>query len=222
MTCDHLSYLLFGKFSFLNYIGRIAFPIFAFQITEGYLHTNNLKNYLLRLFVFAIISQLPFMLFYSMISGGIHLNIFFTLFLGLVTITIYDKLAKLPFTKPIFHRIYQLLGLLFAGFLAYLSSLCKCDYGYFGVLVIFSFYLFKEHKLLMNVSFILLVFFYQGKRLLLDSTYTYLNIVIFTLMALLPINLYNQQKGKATKYFLYLFYPIHLLLIYALHIISIL
>ena len=59
MLCDHSSYLIYGKFSFLNYIGRLAFPIFAFQISEGYIHTKNLKRYFLRLFLFAIISQAP-------------------------------------------------------------------------------------------------------------------------------------------------------------------
>ena len=68
MTCDHISYLIFGRFSFLNYIGRFAFPIFAYQITEGYIHTSNLKKYFLRLLVFALISQIPFMLFLSIVS----------------------------------------------------------------------------------------------------------------------------------------------------------
>ncbi len=67
MTCDHLSYLIFGRFSFLNLIGRIAFPIFAYQITEGYIHTSNLKKYFLRLALFGVISQIPFMLFLSIL-----------------------------------------------------------------------------------------------------------------------------------------------------------
>ena len=50
MVCDHFSYLIFGRFSFLNYIGRIAFPIFAYQITEGYVHTKSLKKYSSRCF----------------------------------------------------------------------------------------------------------------------------------------------------------------------------
>lgn len=99
MTCDHLSYLIFGKLSFMNYIGRIAFPIFAYQITEGYIHTHNLKKYFLRLSIFALISQIPFMLFTSMYSNNIHLNIFFTLLLGLASITIYENLNHIEFKK---------------------------------------------------------------------------------------------------------------------------
>ena len=48
MFIDHLGYTIFGKFSYLNYIGRISFPIFAFQISEGYIHTKNLKKYFMR------------------------------------------------------------------------------------------------------------------------------------------------------------------------------
>ena len=109
MTCDHLSYLIFGKFSFLNYIGRIAFPIFAYQITEGYIHTHSLKQYFLRLFMFALISQIPFMLFTSMFSSSFHLNIFFTLSLGLISIVVYEILNNLRYNKNVIHKIYQVI-----------------------------------------------------------------------------------------------------------------
>ena len=79
MICDHSSYVIFGHSSFLNYIGRFAFPIFAYQISEGYVYTHNLKKYFLRLFVFALVSQIPFMLFLSIFYNGFKLNIFFTL-----------------------------------------------------------------------------------------------------------------------------------------------
>ena len=108
MTCDHLSYLIFGKFSFLNLIGRIAFPIFAYQITEGYTHTSNLKRYFLRLFVFALISQAPFMLFTSLVTNDFRLNIFFTLLLGLVAITIFDRLSSYKYQNKFMHFVVGL------------------------------------------------------------------------------------------------------------------
>ena len=64
MFLDHISYPIFGGFSYLNLIGRIAFPIFAFQISEGFIHTKNVKKYMLRLLLFAFISQIPFQLFH--------------------------------------------------------------------------------------------------------------------------------------------------------------
>lgn len=74
--------------------GRIAFPIFAFQITEGYMHTKDLKKYFKRLILFAIISQIPFMLFLSTFTSPFTLNIFFTLLFGLFAIYIYDKIPN--------------------------------------------------------------------------------------------------------------------------------
>lgn len=93
MFIDHIGYVVYtGKIPYLNFIGRLAFPIFAFQISEGYIHTKNLKKYFFRLFLFAIISQIPFMLFESIFINEFYLNVFFTLFLGLLSIFIYEKL----------------------------------------------------------------------------------------------------------------------------------
>ena len=89
-------YLIFDGVSFFNYIGRLAFPIFAFQISQGYIHTKNLNKYVSRLALFALISQVPFTLFWFMITGEIIwiLNIFVTLLLGLIAILVYDKLSN--------------------------------------------------------------------------------------------------------------------------------
>ncbi len=222
MTCDHISYLIFGHFSPLNYIGRIAFPIFAFQISEGYIHTKNLKKYILRLFLFALISQVPFSLFLSIFTSSFSLNIFFTLFLGLISIIIYDRLNKIDCRNKAVHYLYKFLGLLCAIFIAFISEILHCDYGYFGVAIIFVFFLFKRNKLMMNIAFMLCTIIFYFEYLLVPSLYTkYLLIIAFTLAPLLFINLYNNKKGKDTKYFLYLFYPIHLLIIYLLSFLPI-
>ena len=221
MTFDHVSYLIFDKFSFINYIGRIAFPIFAYQITEGYIHTHNLKKYFFRLFIFSLISQIPFMLFSSLLSDEISLNIFFTLLLGLGAITIYDALNKIECKNKITHISYNLIGLAGVCLFAFLANIARCDYGYFGVFIIFFFYLFRNKKLLMNATFIAMVFIYYGQRLLFSTAYIpYLLIIIFTIFPLLFINLYNHKKGKDTKYFLYIFYPLHLLIIYGLSLLQ--
>ena len=217
MTCDHSSYVIFGHFSFLNYIGRLAFPIFAFQISEGYIHTKNLKNYLLRLFVFALISQLPFMLFTSIYSSTIYLNIFFTLFLGLIAITIFDYLNKLECKNKYMQILYHFIGIVFAFITALLANILHCDYGFYGVSIIFIFYLLKKHKLLVNIAFILCTIIYQLPNVLFSTNsriYTY--IIIFTCLPLMFINLYNNKKGKDIKYLLYLFYPLHLLILFCI------
>lgn len=222
MTCDHCSYVIFGHFSFLNYIGRIAFPIFAFQISEGYIHTNNLKKYFLRLFVFAIISQAPFMLFTSLYSSSQNLNIFFTLFLGLIAITIFDRFNKLQCKNKYMHYLYNFIGLIFVTSISYLAYLLHCDYSYYGIAIIFIFYLFKNHKFLMNTAFIVCTIIYYFKNLLYSSHYNiYLLIILSTCTSLIFINLYNNNKGKNTKYFLYLFYPIHLIVLWVIDLMTI-
>lgn len=218
MTCDHSSDAIFGHFTFLNYIGRISFPIFAFQISEGYVHTKNLKKYLLRLFVFALISQIPFMMFMSIYSSSFYLNIFFTLFLGLVSIAIFDYLSKMNYENKYLHYLYVFLGISSAIFIAFLANLIHCDYGYYGVAIIFIFYLFKKNKLLMNIAFILCTISFYLKRILLSvNSKIYIVLVIFTCLPLMFINLYNNKKGKDTKYLLYLFYPLHLLVLFVIH-----
>lgn len=222
MACDHTSYLLFGGFSFLNYIGRIAFPIFAFQIGEGYIHTNNLKKYALRLFLFALISQAPFMLFRSIFATSFALNIFFTLLLGLSSITIYDKLNKIDTKNKFLHYLYNIIGLFSVFAISIFANLIHTDYGAFGVCIIFVFYIFKNHKVLMNVGFILCTTIYYLKNMLNPLVGTiYLTLFIFTLVPLIFINLYNGNKGKNIKYVLYIFYPAHLLIIYVLSLLPI-
>ena len=211
MLFDHSGYLIFNGFSFFNFIGRLAFPIFAFQITEGYVHTRNLKKYFFRLFLFALISQIPFLLFkMNLVENIFAFNIFFTLSLGLATIWIYDK--------------NKILGVISFFLFATISEVLNFDYGAFGITIIFIFYAFKNHKLLMNVSFILAVILkYLSYFILYFNTiyfYIYLLLCIFTISSIVFIDLYNGKEGKKIKYLLYIFYPLHLLILYLFTLIN--
>ena len=204
MLIDHSGYAIMEKFSFFNFIGRIAFPIFAFQISEGYAHTKNLKKYFLKLTIFALISQIPFMLFTSQISTQIYsLNIFFTLLLGLLCITIYEKLPN------------KFLNILFVFFIVTLGQVINVDYGAFGILSVFVFHLFKNKKTIMNLIFIYMV---ACKYAISIFTYgfniSYIYLALCTISPLIFINLYNKKQGKKSKYFLYFFYPVHLLVLF--------
>ena len=87
----------------------------------------------------------------------------------------------------------------------------KVDYGYWGVLVVFCFYLFKDNKLLTSMVFLLLVLAkYCNNLIASDFYYKYVLLAISTFAAILPILLYNGKQGPKTKYFLYIFYPAHL------------
>lgn len=204
MLIDHSGYLIFNGFSFMNYIGRLAFPIFAFLITEGYIHTSNLKKYFFRLIIFAIISQIPYMLLFS---NNFTLNILFTLSLGLFAITIYNKLEN------------KLLSSVFVILSAIGAELLHFDYGWFGIAIIFIFYILKNKKIYMNMFFIFATFINYLYYFAKTSRIEYLLIFLFCSLSLIPINLYNGKKGKNIKYFLYLFYPLHLMILYLIKLI---
>lgn len=209
MFCDHFGDCLTnGIASTWNYIGRIAFPIFAFQISEGYIHTHNLKKYFWKLFVFALISQIPFNLFEYSLGFNLSLNVLFTLFLGLLAITAFDKSPN------------KILGFAGAGICIILGEFLNVDYGYWGVLVVFCFYLFKNNKLIMSFVFLLLVIAkYCNNFIASDFYYKYILLSLGTFSSIIPILLYNGKQGPKLKYFLYIFYPVHLAILGLVHLL---
>lgn len=221
MFCDHLGDALVGHFSFWNLIGRIAFPVFAFQISEGYIHTKNVKKYGLRLFVFALLSQIPFHLFLQKFipSSVGTLNIFFTLFLGLLCIVIYNYFSSST-ENEFQHKIFdipvgKIIGIALALLIACIGELLKIDYGTWGIIVIFVFYLFKNNKSIMIASYICLCAIRYGYKIMLYGPYVqYIYLAIATIFPIIFISLYNGKQGYKMKYLLYLFYPLHLLLLY--------
>ena len=207
MLCDHFGDAILKPFSFFNVLGRIAFPIFAFQLTEGYIHTKNLKKYFKRLIIFAIISQIPFMLFSSTFTSRFSLNIFFTLFIGLFAIYIYDKLHN------------KFLGILVTIFLCALAQLIKTDYGAWGVCIIMIFYIFKDNKIWMCLLYLLSCLLkYLPYLLAYNFHYIYMLLLLGTASSIFFIILYNGKQGKKVKYLLYAFYPLHMLALYFINV----
>ncbi len=209
MLCDHFSDAFFGGITFLNYIGRFSFTIFAFQIAQGYIHTHNIKKYIARLSIFALISQIPYMLFYNIVFNKIFVvNVIFTLLFGLLVILIYDKYNK-------FVGICSLLAL------GMLAEVCNFDYGFYGVFIVFMFYLLQNKKIYMTIIFILSVIAKYGISLIkynipfyyLFLGNTYSMCVYFTCLSIIPILFYNGKKGKDVKYLFYVFYPLHLFIL---------
>lgn len=207
MLFDHIGDSLLGKFSFFNLIGRISFPIFAFQAMQGYLHTKNLKKHMLKLFIFACIAQVPFMLFLSTFTNEFALNIFFTFLLGLLAIYLYDKCSNKGF------------GFLFVILISIIGYFIRVDYKAFGILLMFSFYFFRDKKGQMVIATIILCFVRYLPNILTNPSllFHYLSCVFFTASSLIFILFYNQKEGPKAKYFFYLFYPLHLLILSMIH-----
>ena len=189
MFLDHYHYIIGGS-KILNVVGRIAFPIFAFTLSEGYVHTRSLKKYLFRLFIFAVSIQMPSILFdydYSM-------NIFFTLFLGLLSIYIFNL-----------KKINIILKIILIGFVLFFSQKFKLDYGMYGILLIINFNIFRDYKFKILMNFLVLNIF----NMIFPKVFDLVDTQFFSLISLVFIFMYNGKKGRSMKYFFYLFYPIH-------------
>ena len=221
MICDHASDAIIGHFSFFNLIGRIAFPLFCFQLVNGYKHTKNLNKYITRLIIFGIISQIPFSFFIYFYSGSFTtLNIFFTLALGLLAIYVLDKLPN----------NLKFIGIILDILIIVLAEIIKVDYGWFGVALILCIYLFDKERNVKSIDnrnnidilnklknnyvftivfFILCFIKYYGFFANVPSHIVWEQI-LFTFSPIIFMLLYNGKKGPSLKYFFYAFYPIHL------------
>ena len=189
MFLDHYHYIVGGS-EILNVIGRIAFPIFAFTLNEGYVYTRSLKKYLLRLFIFAVSIQMPSILF----GYDYPMNIFFTLFLGLLSIYIFNL-----------KKMNVILKIILIGFILFFSQKFKLDYGIYGILVIINFNIFRNNKFKILMNFLVLNIY----NVIFPKVFDLPDTQLFSLISLVFIFMYNGEKGRSMKYFFYLFYPIH-------------
>lgn len=182
----------------LRVIGRIAFPIFCFLLVEGFLHTGDVKKYASRLFIFALVSEVPFDLAFSeqWIAFG-YQNVYFTLFIGLMVLIGIRHFAVSPGKQ----LIVTAAGCAAASFL-------KTDYSFIGVLLIVVLYLFHNNRRKCVLYGALLSF---GESIGLFGA---------AALAFIPIHFYNGQRGKLNlKYFFYWFYPVHIIVLALLRIL---
>lgn len=208
MLLDHIWGTLMSGGLWMTCVGRLVFPIYAFQLTEGFFHTSDRKKYLRRLLFFALISEIPFN--YMMAGGWLypfHQNTIFTLAIGLWAISVLESLREKQ--MPGWKGALQLLAA------ALLSVVGFPDYGWQGVLTVVVFYAMRGHKLawLGQLAGMVVIhcYLFEGQTLpwLFD-----LPLQSFAVLALIPIWLYNGQKGRGGKAFqqvAYWYYPLHLI-----------
>lgn len=143
MLLDHSGDVFLKKFTFLNILGRIAFPLFAFQLVVGYYNTKSIKKYLFRLLLFALISQIPFGFFnYYAFDKSDSFNIFFTLAFGILVMLIADYQPKLEIHAMV---IPWFVKVVLITFFMLSASALNTDYGAWGVLLILLIYLFYPY-----------------------------------------------------------------------------
>ena len=183
-------------------VGRLAMPIFAFCVAEGFARTRDKKKYLLRMGVFALLSEIPFDLAFEGKLGFGHQNIMLTFFLAGLALMLFDRIRG--GSGPEGERISvgkTVLGVLAVAGIAALALLLRADYTVFAIVAVFLFYVLRQkHPLLrsgVGVAF-----------LALTRTMGYYGATGFSFI---PLALYNGQKGKGLKWLFYAFYPGHLL-----------
>lgn len=247
MTANHIGHAflgvmpLWGTFALYSF-GGLTFPIMAFLIIEGYLHTSNVKRYAIRLGVFALISQWPFSLLYT--EG---LNVFFTLLVGLIALLAYDRIQSTPL------KVLAIIGLMVIDI--------PCDWGPQGVLIILLFYMWREQGAkgiwkTMSVPYVLTLIpaaftlpmeisrgIARGANAVaagLDDAYVMANFLdqpllltnsaVFSVcnigyaligytLAAIALCRYNGQRGRPMKWFFYVYYPLHLVIVWAIRLV---
>lgn len=178
----------------MRLIGRLAFPIFAFLLVEGFLHTRDRKKYGIRLLAFAVISEIPWDLEHAArLFRWSSQNVFFTLFVGYLGLCVVERLLKSEEGRVKY--TLALLALLVA------SVLLKSDYGCSGFGFVLTMYLLREQPLFQAV----VGSCFLGSRWQAG-------------IAFIPLNLYNGErgfiKGRILQILFYAVYPLHMLLLY--------
>lgn len=201
MVADHSAYYFLEEntvtYEMMRCFGRIAFPVFALLVAEGYAHTRNRMRYFLSLLAFATVSEVPWCLLNG--ADGTH-NVMFTLALGVAAMAVSDKLKE--------HEAVAFASILL---LAVTSAILGLDYRWRGILMIFLFHLFGNLRCSQLIS---------RRPLQLAFTFPFMAHYGITgaLLACSVIFLYDGTrgfiKGNLAKYGFYAFYPLHLMVIW--------
>ncbi len=212
MLIDHIGLVLYAHtpgvvyeyYRLLRYIGRIAFPIYCFLLVEGFYHTRNVRKYIFRCLLFGFLSEIPFDFATSQLLFNPHSqNVYFTLTTGLCTIYSLRHLKgawKVPKLLEGWMNIEQyrmIASVLCIAIGAGLAELLEMDYHWMGILLITLLYYCRDYPPMIRSLAGAAAFSFEKTAPI----------------AFIPIYFYNGERGKQNKYFFYLIYPIHLVVL---------
>ena len=197
MITDHVGRMFFPDVHIFNIIGRIAFPLFAFLLVEGFVHTGNLKKYMLRMFIFACISEIPYDL--AMQETWLEFsrqNTIWTLTLGLLMLALCRKYQ---------YSVWAVAGIAVVCCAA--AALLRFDYGAGGIVLILILYFLRDRQWLKYLAMLgLSVLWFGGTE-------------IAAMISIIFMLAYNGKHGKNMKYMFYWFYPVHLAVLFFIKIL---
>lgn len=191
MAIDHIGYVFFPNLLWLRVVGRLAFPIFAYMAAEGAIHTRNRKKYLQRLLLWGLISEIPYdLMCFGTIFSLEGQNVCWTLAAGVLCVWLSEK-----------HSLSANAGILL---LLVLTTLLTTDYLFPGVLciMILHHYIVRGKPWLGVLLGSVVLSFASGL------------LQLFCVLSVIPLALYNGKRGPKMKYLFYLFYPVHMLVIW--------
>ena len=223
MLLDHLWATVVPGNEWMTCVGRLAFPIFAFLLVEGFFHTRSRKKYALRLLIGAIISEIPFNL---MVSGRIfypiHQNVLWTFLLSFGLMAWVERAEEAPLWRKFLRWVIAFLAGMLVGLLT------MVDYYGYGIAMVLLFYLCRKNwwqkGLWLNRLILLFGLYWINVEMMGGLVYEFsffgrlwvIHQQGFAVLALIPIWLYQGRKGHSSKvfqYFCYAFYPAHMLIL---------
>lgn len=219
MLLDHMWATVVSGNDWMTCLGRIAFPIFAFMIVEGYFHTRSVKKYALRMLLYAVVSEIPF----NMVASGswvypFHQNVLWTFLIGIGAIHINESARR---SGRAWLRVIAAVGTVYAGYV--LGYLTMVDYYGAGVVMVLAFYFFRGRSWVSFLGQLVVMYYLNCVELrgfcydipLLMGTVSFPRQG-FALLALIPIWMYRGSQGPSSRWFrrlCYWFYPAHMLVL---------
>ncbi len=200
MVFDHIAQFIPGTPYWFHWLGRLVAPIFIFLLTEGYIHTSDTKTYMKRLFTWAAImfvgNSIVWLFFRRDIS--IPNNIFFSMALGIAFLINVEKDDR--------NRLMIFIILLLSAF---------AEGSLMVTALVFIFHFFKNDKVRLSLAYIIV------SAIFIQGGFTYENLFIenpqwMMVFALPFILMYNGKRGPNIKCFFYIFYPVHIWILYVL------
>ena len=184
MVVGHIGSVFFPENEWLNIIGKLAFPLFAYQIAQGIIHTSNIKKYMQRLLLFGLISIIPYYLVFDVLTPNIILAFSLTVFI----VYLWEKKDQKMFATIIFAALFFI----------------DIEYGVYGVVAIL---LFKANLPMLFIPLTI------GKAIVEDSYIQLFALLAFPII-FYSKKIEDRIDVKINKWFYYWFYPAHLFLIY--------
>lgn len=200
MTLDHIDRVFTHTEWLSNTIGRMAFPIFAYLLIFNFSKYHPIKKYVIRLSFFALLTELVLFQFHSDMN-----NILFTFLYALIFLELIETIGK--YVYPLFLKYYFSILLFFTS----LSFTQNLSYGPMGFLFLISLYAYLKEKSRINYFAVLLSGFFINW-----GAFSAIFWTLATLILLLSGIKIVKTMHRFNKYFFYIYYPLHLLILYAL------